>query len=307
MTPTASVVVPTRNRPDMIEECVRTILSSMNGSSDLLVVDQSDSMETYEALGSLVETGQFRYIRTETRGVAAARNVGIQESTGDVILFTDDDCRVPEIWVDGMVRAIEAADIVYGTVDLPSDLAVGDFAADFHPHSAVYRGKLPSPSDPWGISANMAIRRSAIERIGGFDEALGAGGHFGSGAETDLTIRAVAAGLTLVHTCNPGVLHLGIRHGHDASNLIRRYGFGLGAVAMKHLRLRTRPGWLMLPTWIAQHGVTALRNVLLRKRPSGVGFVLAMVKGAAASLRLSVNRSTNWYQLPASSSSGRDQ
>ena len=71
-----TVVVPTRNRADHVAACVATILQNA-GLDELIVVDQSDGLETRRALMNFDDT-RLRYVRTDTRGVTSARNIGIE-------------------------------------------------------------------------------------------------------------------------------------------------------------------------------------------------------------------------------------
>ena len=89
---TLSVVVPTRNRPAHIVECVRSVLAT-DGYADLIVIDQSDDTATQDGLSAFDDV-RLRYVRTETRGVTKGRNLGMSLSCSDAIAFTDDDCRV---------------------------------------------------------------------------------------------------------------------------------------------------------------------------------------------------------------------
>ena len=62
-----------------------------------------------------------------------------------------------------------------------------------------------------GIGANMAIRRSALEITGAFDEMLGAGGHFPSCEDGDMAYRMLKAGFALAHVPAAEVRHFGFR------------------------------------------------------------------------------------------------
>jgi glycosyltransferase involved in cell wall biosynthesis len=296
-TPTISVVIPTRDRPDHIGKCVESVLANDGVAFDLTVVDQSETSHTASEIKRFRDDPRFRYIASATRGVSAARNVGVQQTTGDVVVFTDDDCRVPLDWLSQIRDALAAEDagVLYGRVDLPEDRPLGSFAASFHPTNRRYSGELPSPTDPWGISANMAVRRDAFDRVGYFDEALGVGGRFGSGGETDFTIRAIAAGETVSHVDGFAVVHLGLRDSVAASALMRRYGVGLGAVFVKHLRLRSHPGASMLPVWVVRHGSLAVRRFVAGQRPTSFGFVLGIVQGGARAARAPLDRARSIY------------
>ncbi|HVB97961.1 MAG TPA: glycosyltransferase [Candidatus Dormibacteraeota bacterium] len=93
--PRLSVVIPTHNRKDILLMALRAYGSQMppKGDAELLVVDDGSTDGTGEALARapLGRQPWLRYISQPCRGQAAARNHGIRESRGDIILFTDDD------------------------------------------------------------------------------------------------------------------------------------------------------------------------------------------------------------------------
>ena len=99
-----SVVIVTKDRP----EGLRTLLWSLVGQSlkpdEVLVVD-NNSKKNYESV--FEEFTNLLPLKTfveTTPGIPAARNRGIQESSGDIILFTDDDCEADKSWVENMVK-----------------------------------------------------------------------------------------------------------------------------------------------------------------------------------------------------------
>jgi glycosyltransferase involved in cell wall biosynthesis len=302
MSVSISVVVPTRNRPDQVPGCVESILANGGDDYDVVVVDQSDDDATERALKALLEDPRVSYVHSDERGVAKARNLGWRSSTGSLILYTDDDCRVPPGWVEGLRASLagdERTSIVFGRVIVPADVSNGEFAASFEPVDAVHDGDLPGPDEPWGISANMLVRSSVLEQLGGFDDALGAGGRFKSAAETDLMIRAVAAGYRVRDVQEPKVLHYGVRGVDEAPKLVRGYAFGLGAAFTKHLRLGTRPGRFLLPRWLVFFSFRAGKNLLRRRRPVGIGFLKGLLQGAWGSRHTAIDRSTGRYILGA--------
>src|SRR5713226_3277827 len=93
---TISINIPTRNRPAHAAACVETALAT-SGFDEVILIDQSDGPATEEAL-SKIQDPRFRYVRTPTRGVTIARNIGIELSKGTIIACTDDDCRVAPDW-----------------------------------------------------------------------------------------------------------------------------------------------------------------------------------------------------------------
>src|SRR5262249_36355071 len=105
--PRISVLVCTRNRGGRIAPCVRSILARPGADMELLVVDQSADEETRRGLEGIRDP-RLRYLRTPTRGLARARNVGIRASSGPIVLFTDDDCIAEPDWVGAVIEEYDA-------------------------------------------------------------------------------------------------------------------------------------------------------------------------------------------------------
>ena len=297
-TPRISAIVPTRNRPDHAVLCAGSILSNAGEDFELLIVDQSDDGATERALAVYAGDRRFRYIRSSSRGASAARNVGVEQSTGPIIAFTDDDCRVSTDWLQQVAKifaADPAADILYGRVTIPKHLQGKGFAADFEPHRREYHGEFPAVDVQWGIGANMSVRRSLFERIGGFDVLLGPGAPFNAGEEFDLMIRALASGSKVVNAAEVQVEHRGVREGDEASKLMRGYGVAVGATLAKHVRLRTPDSTGLALDWVIHFGFTGLRNALSGKRPTGLGLVAGMFKGMYLSSKRQIDYKRHVY------------
>jgi hypothetical protein len=87
-----SVVMPTRNRPAMLERAARSVLDQGAAGIELVVVDDASSDETPQVLDRLACDGRVRVVRnTESMGPGATRNRGIAAASGDLLGFCDDD------------------------------------------------------------------------------------------------------------------------------------------------------------------------------------------------------------------------
>jgi glycosyltransferase involved in cell wall biosynthesis len=94
-----SVIVPTYNRRRFVANAVSSILRQDAGNIEIVVVDDGSTDGTSEALGSYMPA--IRYIYQENRGVSAARNRGVQESSGEYLSFLDSD----DEWTPGKLGA----------------------------------------------------------------------------------------------------------------------------------------------------------------------------------------------------------
>lgn len=201
--PAVSVVLPTRGRAGYLEVAIESLRAQDSPVSyDLLVVDDGSTDGTAELLERLdVPTLRF----DPARGLNAARNAGAETTTGHLIAFVDDDVAVPPGWlraiVEGADRHPEAE--AFGGPIRPRFEGRAPRGCGRHDPPLTTLDLGPEDRDcdlVWG--ANMAIRRSAFERIGRFDEGIGGGGD-----EEDWLERLRAEGGTVMYLAAAGLDH----------------------------------------------------------------------------------------------------
>ncbi len=100
--PLISVIIPTRNRRDLVLRAVRSVLRQDHPHRQILVVDDGSTDGTVEALAG--EPG-CRVIRQEAGGPAAARNTGITAAEGEYLAFLDSD----DYWLENHLSTLLAA------------------------------------------------------------------------------------------------------------------------------------------------------------------------------------------------------
>jgi glycosyltransferase involved in cell wall biosynthesis len=171
--PAVSVVVPTRERADYLSVALSSILAQeCDVPFDVVVVDDGGSdrtAEVAEAAGARLER------HPSPRGPNAARNTGIASSTAPLVVLVDDDVAAPPGWLAAMVAGAEAmpwAEALGGPIrarlEGPAPRSCGRESA---PVTTLDLGPADTEAEfVW--SANMMVRRSALERIGDFDESV---------------------------------------------------------------------------------------------------------------------------------------
>ena len=199
-----TVVVPTSGRAGYLEVALDSLRGQRTDiSHELLVIDDGSTDRTPEVAGRF----GARVVRHgERRSLNAARNTGLREARGELIAFVDDDVYVPPGWLEALVE---------GARRHPDAEAFGG------PIRARFEGPAPRScgrEDPpittldlgaedreaemvWG--ANFAVRRSAVDRIGEFDESFDRG----HGDEEDWLMRLRAAGGRIVYLADAGLDH----------------------------------------------------------------------------------------------------
>jgi glycosyltransferase involved in cell wall biosynthesis len=296
-----SVVICTRNRPDLIGTAVASVLANTYPSFDLLVVDQSTDGRTGDIVrGMTAQHPTLRYLHTDKAGLSRAYNIGIRATTSEILAFTDDDCVAPGEWLATIVAAFEAepeSELMYGQVLLPTALA--DKADDVPtlPINAPWRlNRRRAPFQLYGMGANFAARRSLFERIGLFDEVLGGGGPLKSSQDFDLQYRAYIAGVTTTYRPDVRIDHYGLRLPEQWPATDRAYGTGDGAFYTKHARCGDVYALRLLIAQFLKIGAReALHTLGIRRRYSRARYLRGYLAGIVGSFGFRVDRTRRLY------------
>ena len=269
----ATLAVATRDRPaNVVRFLVPLAHAALTRGWEVVVVDQSVDGDT-QALLEAVEG--VHYLRSEP-GLSRARNVAARESTTPLIGFCDDDVEVPAAWFDEVTKLFhdhKDAGAVCGPVRTQAGLLLPGVEPD------VYRW----PSHPFrlGTGANIAVRREALDRVGLFDEELGAGAPFHAAEETDLLYRIQRDGWSIVYSARLEIIHHEGRTIRDEFRLHYRYGYGAGAQTAKHAAAddghALRFGWAEIA-----HHLVWLGRSLVRGRWRAASHQLPFIAGFAS-------------------------
>ena len=186
--PAVSVIIPTYNSACLVTAAVESALAQTAKPTEIIVIDDGSTDDTRERLSKY----QVRYVHQPNRGVAAARNLGLSQATGDLIAFLDAD----DVWhprkLELQVAAIEAN---------PDVRLLGTSVFDWpvEPFAKIDSSSVIKPI-PWQklavknhlVTSSIIVRRTALNEVGDFDTAL-------QGPEDhDLWLRIAQAGAVAI-------------------------------------------------------------------------------------------------------------
>ena len=201
--PAISVVIPSRNRAGYLGAALeRLAAQELDEPYEVIVVDDGSTDGTQELLAA---AGVLHARTDPPRGPNAARNRGAAMAGAPLVVLIDDDVRPPPRWLaaylDGAERHPEAEAFggpIWARLDGPAPRGCGREPA---PITTLDLGAHDAEAEfVW--SANMMVRRSALERIGGFDESI-----VGGGEEEDWLRRLHAAGGRAMYLAGAGLEH----------------------------------------------------------------------------------------------------
>ena len=194
--------------------------------------------------------GRITYPKRAAKALAER----LRLAQADIVVFTDDDCETPENWaatITGILANQRTAAIAFcRIVAPPCDWTAGYVPTYDIPHSRLIRSLLGLCSGH-GMGAGMAVRRSVVLQLGGFDEAVGPGCPFPSGDDWDIAHRVLLNGWHVYETADIAVLHHGFRAMSEGREHMRRDWFAIGGVCAKplragHLSAAVLAGWYFL-------------------------------------------------------------
>jgi GT2 family glycosyltransferase len=168
-TPYVSVIIPCYNLGRYLDEAVDSILSQTFQDFEIFIVDDGSTDEETRELLAFYSRPGIRVLRTENRGLSAARNTGTANTTGKYICMLDADDRLDSSYMQKSVAVLDADPSIAFVSHWCR--AFGDETYDWTPD----RCDFPKLLDVNTVNGAALVRRSALEAVGGFDESMKAG------------------------------------------------------------------------------------------------------------------------------------
>ncbi|MEO8078752.1 MAG: glycosyltransferase, partial [Acidobacteriota bacterium] len=210
----ATILIATHNRAALLDETLASIAAMRVSPAlrwDAIVIDNNCTDGTRAVVERHVPgfPAPLSYLFEARQGRSSALNAGIARAQGTVLVFTDDDVRVVDGWLDAAAAPLLGSDAslaytggpvepIWGA-DPPAwlDLARGDLWGTIAIQNHGRDPFLYEDARKVPLGANMAVRRNVFERVGVFRPDLGrAGGRLVLGQEVpELLTRVRGAGL----------------------------------------------------------------------------------------------------------------
>lgn len=304
----ATILICTFNRAAQLDQTLQSIaaLHAPDLRWDVLVIDNNSADDTRRVVQAhqVVFPVPLTYVFEERQGKSHALNTGLQRARASVIVFTDDDVRVQQGWLEAAVRPLmQYPEVAYtgGPVrpiwgrrpplwlDFAGNLGGTIAIKDHGPHPFIFEDRRRT-----ALGVNMAVRRELFNRIGGFRPDLGRSGKSLLGQEqAEFFYRSRAVGARGLYA--PDMV---LDHHVPASRLTHRYfrrwwyWKGISHARLHRIHSRTELGldlnavrrWRGVPLFI-------LRNIFSHSTLALLSLVaLRLTKAAEREMRL-------WYSV----------
>ncbi|MBD2092212.1 glycosyltransferase [Microcoleus sp. FACHB-1515] len=275
-----SIVVGTCDRPDMLRQCLASLTAQQSPRSiEIIVVDNRPESGLTPPI--VAEFPGVVLCCEGRAGVAYARNAGIVQSQGEIIVTVDDDVVVPPDWLEKLIAPFTRVDVLAVTgnvlpieLDTPAQClfeqygngGLGRGFARFEADRQWFVQSFPFAVPTWelGATANSAFRAAIFHdpAIGLMDEALGPGMPSGVGEDIYLFYKILKAGATIIYEPTACVWH---QHRRDRAALARQlYGYSKGIVSYHLTTLLNDGDWRALLTLFVGLPLYYTKRIVLR-------------------------------------------
>lgn len=286
-----SVIIPTRDRADLLAGTLSSLLSQTYTHLEIIVVDDGSTDSTPDVVAETCATERrVRSLRHgESRGAAAARNTGAAVARGEYLLFEDDDCRGEPDRISQLVEAIESA---------PRAAYAYCWMASRNTDGSV---TIHGAHGPSSIGTPFAlIRADAFRAVGGFDPLMPRLQDFDLWIRLLVRAPAVAVPRVLFETVrdNAGISAspaLLLEASERILNKYRDSGFPPRHLAAMHRRL----GGSLIVNGFRSEGLAHLRRaVRLRKRSPRSWLTLAAAVAGRRTYRIFIGAHEKYLRIP---------
>lgn len=251
--PVVSVIIPVYNNAPHLASQLDGVYAGLKTAppTEIIVVDNRStdgSADVAQRWAADHQEVNLRVVAADDRpGEPYARNIGLEASLGDRILYCDGDDIVSPQWLPTMAAALETREYATGPIDMHQ--LNEDWIAEVR-GSSVTGESLLFETVPYAHGCSMGFQRGLLERLGGFDE------DFVAGCDLDIAIRAWKGGAEL-RFVPEAVVHYRLRpslkstfrqgrsYGRYRIPVRKQLGDSIDVGAARKANVR-RIGWLVL-------------------------------------------------------------
>ena len=246
--PFFSIIIPTYNRAHILGEAVDAVISQSFSDWELIIADDGSTDDTEKIIGGYLKDARIVYQTQLNRGDCAARNLGMLLANGEYLIFLDSDDRVGTDWLMDFHRLLSEGLYDVGFCNMKELFNDGS-------ERIVNAMKPYANSDIQGkyIAGMFAVRKSVLNTVGGYDEAL----HFGENTELGIRLRMKPVSMGFVNACH---FFYRVSESGGGKNLLNKYESNLRIVEKHPDYFRQNPQTKKLFLQVAAVAAAKLGN-----------------------------------------------
>lgn len=261
-----SVAICTYRRLDPLRAALESLCACdkpANLEWELVLIDNAGDPAIASMAATFNNSLPIRYVHESTLGTSFARNRAVREAKFPIVLFTDDDVTFDKQWLNAICRAIEThgeCDFWGGRVepvwsqnppawfDIKRCPMLGDTIVRYQRGDAP-RAYVPDEDPPF-YTANLALRKTAMEHVGLFDTTVGHKGDRRMGNEDSLMVKAISKSGGKGWYAADAVVHHPVPSDRVSKSFARRFAWRQGYVSVEMLRRSQANPGAGTPRWL---------------------------------------------------------
>lgn len=202
-----SIIIVTRNRANMLRNCLNSLIRQTKIPDEVLVVDNNSSDDTKDVVNNFKKKFPIRHIFEPRVGIPIARNTGIKNAKYDVIAFIDDDCAADE----NLIKEIKRLSKIHPTNFVFQGTSLNPYKNNLFAETTklledfcYFKSKKNYVRDL--DSRNVSLNKNSLKEMEHcFDTSFS---RFNCGEDTDLGFRLQLKGSKILYTPKMAVTHL---------------------------------------------------------------------------------------------------
>ncbi len=211
-----TVVICTRNRSENLNRCLKSLARQLCKSQEIIVIDNAPTDNSTELV--VKQFPEVKYFKEPRPGLDIARNLGAIKATCPIVAYTDDDVQVHKLWAYNVWESFKNENIQAITGLVISSSLETESQQIFEKHWGFNKGyrdiffgdtffKKNAPK-VWeiGAGANMAFRKTILEKVDFFDERLDVGAA-GCSGDSEIWFRMLSANAVIQYSPRVIVFH----------------------------------------------------------------------------------------------------
>lgn len=202
-----SIIIPVYNRPNELDELLKSITSQYFKDFEVLVIDDGSSTPCKDISLKYSKTFKIEYFFKQNSGPGQSRNYGADRSQGEYLIILDSDCILPPAYLEEVKNNLEQTKIdAFGGPDRADNTfttvqkAINYSMTSFFTTGGIRGGSKKKLDKFYPRSFNMGIRKDVFTALGGFSKMR-------FGEDIDFSIRLIKAGYLSLLFNNAWVYH----------------------------------------------------------------------------------------------------